>query len=225
MSDTILIVDDEEHMRHLIRFYLQESGYEVVEAYDGHHALSVFNKSKVDLILLDIMMPHKDGWTLCKEIRRISRVPIIILTAKEETPDKVKGLKLGADDYLVKPFEETELLARMEVVFRRTNPDRQKEITYKNIKINKSLHQVLFNNKEINCTPKEFKLLDVLLSHPGKVLTREQLLDHVWGYESDRDTRTVDSHMKNLREKLRKHGINTDSLIYTVWGIGYRLGS
>lgn len=223
---TILIVDDEEHMRHLIRFYLTEASFDVIEAYDGRHALQVLNKTEVDLILLDIMMPHKDGWTLCKEIRSFSKVPIIILTAKEETTDKVRGLKLGADDYLAKPFEEIELLARIEAVFRRTKPEQMTdEIKYNDLLINKAFRKVFYKNQEIYCTPKEYDLLDVLLTNNGQVLTREQLLEKVWGYDFDRDTRTVDSHMKNLREKLRKNGINSDNLIHTIWGIGYRLGS
>jgi DNA-binding response OmpR family regulator len=223
---TILIVDDEQHMRNLIRVYLTEAGYNVIESEDGVQALRILKTSDIDLILLDIMMPHMDGWTFCQEVRRFSEVPIFILTAKEETLDKVKGLKLGADDYLAKPFEEIELLARMEALFRRVNPNQSADIfVYKDLKINKAERQVFYQNKLVHCTPKEYDLLEVLISNIGHVITREQLLERVWGFDLDRDTRTVDSHMKNLRVKLRHYSNKADDLIHTIWGIGYKLGS
>jgi DNA-binding response OmpR family regulator len=223
---TILIVDDEPHMRNLIRVYLSEAGYSVMDTHDGISALKIFKESDIDLILLDIMMPHMDGWTFCQEVRRVSAVPIIILTAKEDTLDIVKGLKLGADDYLAKPFEEIELLARIEALFRRVTPNHSSDIhVYKDLKINKSERQVFYQNKLIHCTPKEYDLLEALITNSGKVLTREQLMERVWGFDFDRDTRTVDSHMKNLRVKLRHYSSKTDDLIHTIWGVGYKLGS
>jgi DNA-binding response OmpR family regulator len=223
---TILIVDDEQHMRNLIRVYLTEAGYNVIESEDGVQALRMLKTADIDLVLLDIMMPHMDGWTFCQEVRGSSDVPIIILTAKEETLDKVKGLKLGADDYLAKPFEEIELLARMEALFRRVTPNQPTDIfVYKDLKINKAERQVFYQNKLVHCTPKEYDLLEVLISNIGHVLTREQLLERVWGFDLDRDTRTVDSHMKNLRVKLRHYSNKSDDLIHTIWGIGYKLGS
>jgi two-component system, OmpR family, response regulator ResD len=223
---TILIVDDEQHMRNLIRVYLTEAGYNLIESEDGVQALRILKTSDIDLILLDIMMPHMDGWTFCQEVRRLSDVPIFILTAKEETLDKVKGLKLGADDYLAKPFEEIELLARIEALFRRVTPNQSADIfVYKDLKIYKAERQVFYQNKLVHCTPKEYDLLEVLISNIGHVLTREQLLERVWGFDLDRDTRTVDSHMKNLRVKLRHDCNKADDLIHTIWGIGYKLGS
>lgn len=223
---TILIVDDEEHMRNLIRVYLAAAGFKTIESHDGEQALKILKETDIDLMLLDIMMPHLDGWTVCKEVRRFSDIPIIILTAKEETHDKVKGLKLGADDYLAKPFEEIELIARIEALFRRVHPNHPQDIyVYKDLKINKSLRQVYYQNQVIHCTPKEYDLLETLINNSGHVLSREQLLEKVWGYDLDRDTRTVDSHMKNLRIKLRHYNANADELIHTIWGIGYKLGS
>lgn len=223
---TILIVDDEMHMRNLIRVYLNEAGYNVLDSQDGVQALKVIKQAEIDLILLDIMMPHMDGWTLCQEIRRFSTIPIIILTAKEETADKVKGLKIGADDYLAKPFEEMELIARIEALFRRVSPLHANDIyVYKDLKINKSERQVFYQNKAVHCTPKEYELLEALITNIGHVLTREQLLERVWGFDFDRDTRTLDSHMKNLRVKLRHYSSNADELIQTIWGVGYKLGS
>lgn len=223
---TIMIVDDEQHTRNLIRIYLMEAGYNVVAAQNGEQAFRIFQESDIDLILLDIMMPHMDGWTFCKEVRRISEIPIIILTAKEGTHDKVKGLKIGADDYLAKPFEEIELLARIEALFRRILPNQQKDVyAYKDLKINRTERQVFYQNTIVHCTPKEYELLEVLLTNSGKVLTREQLLERIWGFDTDRDTRTLDSHMKNLRVKLRSYNSKADDLIHTIWGVGYKLGS
>lgn len=223
---TILIVDDEQHMRNLIRVYLTGAGYRTIESDDGEQGLRIIKESNIDLILLDIMMPHMDGWDLCREVRRFSEVPIIILTAKEGTLNKVKGLKLGADDYLAKPFEEIELLARIEALFRRIDSrNKSSFLVYKDLKVNKSERQVYFQNELVHCTPKEYDLLEALITNIGQVLTREQLLERVWGFESDRDTRTVDSHMKNLRLKLRHHNSKADEMIHTIWGVGYKLGS
>lgn len=223
---TIFIVDDEQHTRNLIRVYLTEAGYKTLEAHNGEQALKILKNSNIDLVLLDVMMPFMDGWSLCKEVRSFSNIPVIFLSAKEGTQDKVKGLKLGADDYLIKPFEEMELLARMEALFRRVDPHKLNDIyVYKDLKIIKSERQVYFQNQAVHCTPKEYELLEALITNSGQVLTREQLLERVWGYDLDRDTRTVDSHMKNLRVKLRNYSPEADEIIHTIWGVGYKLGS
>lgn len=223
----ILAVDDESHMRNLLNIYLKEHGYLVEQAASGEEALQKLDGSSFDLILLDIMMPGMDGWEVCGRIRAISDVPIIMLTARDHTLDKVKGLKLGADDYLSKPFEQIELIARMEAVLRRVKSAKEAEtrnfIFHRGLKIDFSAHQVYFNDEEIKLTPKEFELLRVMMENKGHVLSREQLLQLVWGYDFDGDERTVDSHLKNLREKLRKGGQDVNQMIQTVWGVGYKL--
>jgi two-component system, OmpR family, response regulator ResD len=219
---TVLIIDDEWNMRNLLKIHLSNH-FKVLEASSGKEALSLIEK--IDLVVLDIMMPDMDGWEVCEKIRKTSQVPILMLTARGDVKDKVQGFESGADDYLVKPFEPEELLVRLNALLRRSNyPLKQNEsqnIQYGDLKIKKESRQVLINNFLIDLTPKEFELLLLLSMNPKKVFTREFLLDHIWGEHEVLDYRTVDSHIKNLREKLRKGNISF-SPIKTVWGVGYR---
>lgn len=224
----ILVVDDEEYMRTLINIYLKQYGYSVTEAKDGIEAIKKVKEESYDLVLLDVMMPAKDGWQVCEEIRTFSQVPIIMLTARDDTLDKVYGLNLGADDYITKPFEEVELMARIDAVIRRSRlrqPEQEEEeiLQYKGIKIIVDAHEVYYEGEEIKLTPREFDLLYLLMLNKGKVMSREQLLEKIWGLDYLGEHRTVDSHVKNLREKLRRAGIHSDELIQTIWGIGYKL--
>lgn len=224
----ILVVDDEAPMRRLIEIYLTKNGYEVTTRESGLDAIESMKKHQYDLVILDVMMPEINGWDTCKYIREDSDVPIIMLTARDQTLDKVKGLTLGADDYITKPFEEIELLARIEALLRRVSHKNKEElpkhiITHKGITINLEYYQVFYNHEEIELTPKEFQLLQAFLTNIGKVLSREKLMETVWGFEFFGDARTVDSHVKNLREKLRAKGVAIDDLLKTVWGVGYKL--
>lgn len=219
----ILLVDDELEMRMLLRLYLQES-YLIDEAEDGYQALEKLKKDDFDLMILDVMMPHMDGWETIEHVRKTSEIPIILLTAKGTTDDKVNGLLTGADDYLVKPFEEAELLARIKAMLRRTTtPEAEKEmIKYHGLILNLSARDALYEGKKISLTHTEFDLLEALLNHRGKALSREQLVELIWGIDFMGEDRTVDSHIKNLREKLHVTGFDK-SFIKTVWGIGYKL--
>lgn len=218
----ILAVDDDVNICELIRLYLEKEGYEVLLAYDGTQALNIFKSEAPSLVILDIMLPGMDGWQVCKEIRKVSDIPIIMLTAKGETFDKVLGLELGADDYMVKPFETKELVARIKAVLRRYDPKppEAKEVIYPNLIINLSTYQLKVNGKEMEIPPKELELLYFLASHPNKVFTREQLLQEVWGFDYFGDSRTVDVHIKRLREKLETN--EQVWQIKTVWGVGYK---
>ena len=223
----ILVVDDEKNICELLRLYLEKDGYQVVTAYDGGQALEVFKKESPDLILLDIMLPVLDGWQVCREVRKSSEVPIIMLTAKGETFDKVLGLELGADDYIVKPFETKEVVARIKAVLRRTinkNPHNQsrdsKELRYDNLEISYTNYSLKINGKSVDVPPKELELIFFLASNPNRVFTRDQLLDEVWGFEYYGDSRTVDVHIKRLREKLE--GVSEEWCLKTVWGVGYK---
>ena len=223
MKTKILLVDDDPNIRQLVNLYLKKEDYDVVLADRGDTALEKFKTDSPNLILLDLMLPGKDGWEVLREIRKTSNVPIIMLTAKDETFDKVLGLELGADDYVAKPFEPKELLARIKAVLRRFQPAETdtKELSYPGLTISLSQYQVMYRNQPLEMPPKELELLYFLASHPRTVFTREQLLEQVWGYEYYVDSRTVDVHVKRLREKL------TDSLefgweIKTVWGVGYK---
>lgn len=218
----ILIVDDEMEMRQLLRLYLMQN-YETSEAEDGYQALKKIRKDDYDLIILDIMMPHMDGWQTIEEVRKISDLPIIFLTAKGSTEDKVNGFSTGADDYLVKPFEEAELMARIEALLRRTKPSSSKDeiIRYNGLILDISAREVIYDSQKINLTQTEYDLLDILIHHRGKTLSREQLVEHIWGLDFIGEDRTVDSHVKNLREKLQKAGFDKTHL-KTVWGIGYK---
>lgn len=221
----ILIVDDDLHIAELISLYMMKDGYETEEVYDGREAIKKAESFQPDLILLDLMLPGMDGYQVCTEIRKTSRVPIIMLTAKGETFDKVLGLELGADDYIVKPFDPKELVARVKAVLRRYEP-KQEEVDknllkYDGLEINLSNYSVSYHGKTLEFPPKEFELLSFLAQHPNRVFTREQLLDRIWGYEYVGDTRTVDVHVKRIREKL-----NSEDAwgIITVWSVGYKFG-
>ena len=224
MKTKILLVDDDPNIRQLVNLYLKKEDYDVVLADRGDTALEKFKSDAPNLILLDLMLPGMDGWQVLREIRKTSNVPIIMLTAKDETFDKVLGLELGADDYVAKPFEPKELLARIKAVLRRFQPAAEpdsKELSYPGLTISLSQYKVPYRDKPLEMPPKELELLYFLASHPRTVFTREQLLEQVWGYEYYVDSRTVDVHVKRLREKL------TDSLefgweIKTVWGVGYK---
>ena len=223
----ILIVDDDENIANLISLYLTKECYETRIEHDGQSALDAFKEYAPNLILLDIMLPGLDGYEVCREIRRESKVPIIMLSAKTEVFDKVLGLELGADDYMIKPFDSKELVARVKAVLRRyteapapveKKPD-EKRVEYKDLIINLSNYEVIYKGKPVEMTPREIELLYFLASSPNQVFTREQLLDHIWGYEYAGDTRTVDVHIKRIREKIA----DTDQWsIGTVWSVGYR---
>lgn len=219
----ILIVDDDTNIADLISMYLNKEGYETREVYSGRKAVDIFSNFTPNLVILDIMLPEIDGYEVCREIRRVSKVPIIMLTAKGETFDKVLGLELGADDYIVKPFEPKELVARVKAVLRRYEPKENtstsKQVVVPNMSINFSTYTVVYHEKNLELPPKEFELLYFLASHPNQVFTREQLLDKIWGYEFVGDTRTVDVHIKRLREKMPYE----DSWsLKTIWGVGYK---
>ncbi len=221
----ILIVDDEENICELVRLYIEKEGFEAVIAGDGQEAVAKFTTEKPDLILLDVMLPIKDGWQVCREIRAQSNVPIIMLTAKGETFDKVLGLELGADDYVVKPFEPKELIARIRAVLRRSaGSDEEKaddgELKFDGLRINQSTYEVYIDDKKVEMPPKEFELLYFLAKNTNKVFTRDQLLDEIWGYEFFGDSRTVDVHIKRIREKLEGKGRSW--ALKTVWGVGYK---
>ncbi len=222
MNNKILIVDDESNIIELIRLYLEKEGFATVIARDGNEALSKFRQESPDLIILDIMIPEPDGWQVCREIRQSSNVPIIMLTAKSETFDKVLGLELGADDYLTKPFEAKELVARVKAVLRRSDtkePDK-KLIAYENLSVNIENYELTINGTLTDVPPKELELLYFLASNPNRVYTREQLLEEVWGFDYFGDSRTVDVHIKRLREKLE--GASGSWQLKTVWGVGYK---
>lgn len=218
----ILVIDDDVNICELVRLYLEKEGWEVHTVYNGEKAVKVFSDIAPDIVILDIMLPGMDGWQVCREIRKISNIPIIMLTAKGETFDKVLGLELGADDYMVKPFDAKELVARVKAVLRRYEHKDigTQEIVYPNLVINRSNYVVKFNGKELDLPPKELELLFFLASNPNKVFTREQLLEHVWGYDFYGDSRTVDVHIKRLREKLEPQNQNWQ--LKTVWGVGYK---
>ena len=218
----ILLVDDDPNIRQLVSLYLTREGFDVQEAQRGDEALKHFKAAAPNLILLDIMLPGMDGWQVCREVRKVSNIPIIMLTAKDETFDKVLGLELGADDYIAKPFEPKELVARIKAVIRRYQsaeaPD--KELVFPGLSINKSHYTVSYMGRPVEMPPKELELLYFLASHPGAVFTREQLLEQVWGYDFFGDSRTVDVHVKRLREKL--DGTELGWNLKTVWGVGYK---
>lgn len=221
MKTRILVIDDDVHISELLKLYLEKEDYEVEVAHDGGEGLEKFKSFEPKLVLLDIMLPVMDGWQVCREIRRINNTPIIMLTAKGETFDKVLGLELGADDYIVKPFEPKELIARVKAILRRTNvnEDTVKQYSYNNLTVNISDYTVVYYGKELDMPPKEIELLFFLASHPNKVFTRGQLLEQVWGFEYFGDSRTVDVHIKRIREKMP---VSEGWSIKTVWGIGYK---
>ena len=224
LSSKVLVVDDEVHIVELARLYLTREGYEVEGVGDGDQAMARFGQLKPDLVILDIMLPGTDGLTLCKEIRKQSQVPIIMLTARDEVTDKVVGLEVGADDYLTKPFHPQELVARAKALLRRARvePDMPKLIRAGKLEIDLERHEVRHGKAKVQLRPKEFDLLTLLARHPGRVFQRSELLDLVWGYDFPGYTRTVDVHVQQVREKLAGASV-TDPSIQTVWGVGYRL--
>lgn len=223
MKTKIMVVDDDPNIRELVRLYLEKEGFEVTCAERGDEAVKLFRATPPNLMLLDVMLPGMDGWQVCREVRKISNIPIIMLTAKDETFDKVLGLELGADDYIVKPFDMKELVARIKAVIRRFQVAEapEKELVFPGLTINISQYTVTYMGKPLEMPPREIELLYFLASHPGMVFTREQLLEQVWGYDYFGDSRTVDVHVKRLREKL-SGGEELGWQIKTVWGVGYK---
>lgn len=219
----IMIVDDDTNICELLRLYVEKEGYSTCIANDGEAAVNMFAKENPDLVLLDIMLPKMDGWQVCREIRKTSDCPIIMLTAKGEVFDKILGLELGADDYVVKPFEAKEVVARIRAVLRRTTTnedDEKKEIIFDKLSINLTNYELKVDGKTVDTPPKELELLYHLASNPNKVYTRDQLLDQVWGFEYYGDSRTVDVHVKRIREKI--DGVSDKWELRTVWGVGYK---
>ena len=222
MNANVLIVDDDYNICELVRLYLEKEGFSVQSAGSGSVALEKIGTAMPDMVLLDIMLPGMDGMQVCREIRKTSDVPIIMLTAKDDTIDKVLGLELGADDYVAKPFDPRELIARIKAVLRRyeTKHSDTKIVKYENITINLTTYELILDGKKVETPPKELELVYFLASNPNKVFTREQLLDEIWGYEFFGDSRTVDVHIKRLREKLE--GFEKSWELKTVWGVGYK---
>ena len=222
--EKVLVADDDRNIAELLRLYLEKEGYSVTLACDGVDAMEKFNSETPDIILLDIMMPRLDGWQVCREIRQKSSCPIIMLTAKGETFDKVLGLELGADDYVVKPFDSKEIVARIKAVLRRsgksTTESDVKEVSYDKLVVNMTKYELKVDGKVVDTPPKELELLYHLASNPNRVYTRDQLLNEVWGFEYYGDSRTVDVHVKRLREKLE--GVSDKWTLKTVWGVGYK---
>ncbi len=219
----ILIVDDDENICELLRLYLEKDGFSTIVANDGEQAIAYNEKYSPDLILLDIMLPKLDGWQVCREIRKICNVPIIMLTAKGETFDKILGLELGADDYVSKPFDTKEVIARIKAVLRRSNKKEVKneqKVKYDKLIINLTNYELIVDDIQIDTPPKELELIYHLASNPNRVYTRDQLLDEVWGFDYYGDSRTVDVHVKRLREKLE--GTSDEWSLKTVWGVGYK---
>ena len=224
MAISVLIVEDDRNIAELLQMYLEKEGYAVTVAQDGGQGLSKFRAIRPDLVLLDVMMPVMDGWAVCRAIREESTTPVIMLTAKSETDDKVHGLKAGADDYITKPFEMKEVLARIEAVLRRTagtSPEvKSRRLVFEDLIIDMDAFELTVKGKKIDAPPKEMELLFYLASSPNRVYTRNQLLDEVWGFDYFGDSRTVDVHVKRLREKLE--GVSEQWCLKTVWGVGYK---
>lgn len=223
-NEKILVVDDDTNICELLRLYLEKEGYVVKIVNDGVSAINAFKQENPDLTLLDIMIPKLDGWQVCREIRKFSDKPIIMLTAKGETFDKVLGLELGADDYVTKPFDTKEVVARIKAVLRRTAPASDtsdvKEVNYDKLSINLTNYEMKVNGVSVDTPPKELELIYHLASNPNRVFTRDQLLDEVWGFDYYGDSRTVDVHIKRLREKLE--GVSDKWDLKTVWSVGYK---
>ena len=228
-----LIVDDDPHISELLRLYFDKDGFEVVSCYNGLDAVEQFLAANPDIVILDLMLPGKDGYDVLRDIRRHSNVPVIMLTARGDTLDKVVGLELGADDYVQKPFEPKELMARVKAVLRRTEPTAETAkagavqpsgewVEYPGIRIDKSRYSVTVAGQSLEMPPKELELLFFLASHPNRVFTREQLLENIWGFDFFGESRTVDVHIKRIREKIEDTGEHPDWQIKTVWGVGYK---
>jgi len=226
-TEKILVVDDDLNICELLRLYLEKEGYTVIIANTGMQAVKAFAEHQPDMMLLDIMLPELDGWQVCREVRKYSNKPIIMLSAKGETFDKVLGLELGADDYITKPFEAKEVLARIKAVFRRTSgtpaPETNKKIkqvVFDKLSVNLTNYELKVDGKRVEAPPKEMELLYHLASNPNRVFTRDQLLDEVWGFDYYGDSRTVDVHVKRIREKLE--GVSDKWELKTVWSVGYK---
>ena len=223
MSKKALVVEDDGNIAELLRLYLEKDGFEVQCVADGGRGVDLARSFEPDVILLDIMLPVKDGWQVCREVRAFSKTPILMLTAKGETSDKVTGLEMGADDYITKPFEVRELLARIHAVMRRTAEDdapAARRLEFDKLVINLDSYELVVNGTKVDTPPKEMELLYHLASTPNRVYTRNQLLDEVWGFDYFGDSRTVDVHIKRLREKLE--GVSDQWRLKTVWGVGYK---
>ena len=222
--DKVLIVDDDKNICDLLRLYLEKEGYSVILSHDGEEAVVKFNALKPDIVLLDVMLPGLDGWQVCREIRKKSNIPILMITAKSDTFDKVLGLELGADDYIVKPFDSKEVIARIKAVVRRTGQSpaemEVREVRYDKLSVNMTRYELKVDGKVVDAPPKELELLFYLASNPNRVYTRDQLLDEVWGFEYYGDSRTIDVHIKRLREKLE--GVSDKWELKTVWGVVYK---
>ena len=222
-KEKILVVDDEKNICDLLRMYLEKEGYAVVMAHNGVDAVNTFASENPDLILLDIMLPQLDGWQVCREIRKTSDKPIIMLTAKDEVFDKVLGLELGADDYVTKPFDTKEIIARIKAVLRRTSAVKEvevKEVKYDKLSVNLTNYELKVDGVVVDTPPKELELIYYLASNPDRVFTRDQLLDDVWGFDYFGDSRTVDVHIKRLRDKLK--GVSDEWELRTIWSVGYK---
>ncbi|MFZ3580135.1 response regulator transcription factor [Virgibacillus sp. DJP39] len=228
MKSRILIVDDEWNMRNLVKIYLSKENHHIEEARDGNEALKMVQQKPYDLIILDIMLPDIDGWNVCSTIRKTKQLPILMLTARDDIKDRVHGLNLGADDYLIKPFAPEELVARVSALLRRQkvkNKESNKTILYfEDLSINNESREVIVRETSVELTPKEFDILYLVTSQPKRVFTREIILDAIWSLKEFRDTRAIDTHVKNIREKLRKSGLSYNP-IKTVWGVGYKFGT
>ena len=224
LSNKALVVEDDINIADLLRLYLEKDGFEVYRAVDGGEGVRLAREKEPDLVLLDIMLPVMDGWAVCREIRKTSQVPIIMLTAKGETSDKINGLDMGADDYVTKPFDPKELVARIHAVMRRTDggeaEPQARKLVFDKLVINLDSYELLVDGKKIDTPPKEMELLYHLAASPNRVYTRNQLLDEVWGFDYFGDSRTVDVHIKRLREKLE--GVSEQWSLATVWGVGYK---
>jgi len=230
----VLVVDDDPNIVEVLRLYFDKDGFAVVSCLTGERAFDTFTMSQPDIVILDLMLPGKDGYDICREIRKVSDTPIIMLTARTDTLDKVVGLELGADDYVQKPFEPKELLARVKAVLRRVEkkddytaavPETKEPgevVQYQGLVIDKARYAVLVDGQEVEMPPKELELLFFLAAHPNRVFTREQLLESVWGYDFYGESRTVDVHVKRIREKIEDPGRNVNWQIKTVWGVGYK---
>ena len=222
MARKILVVEDDRNISDLIRMYLEKEGFEVQTVFDGGSAVETFRSWEPDMVLLDIMLPVMDGWAVCGKIRETSRTPIIMITAKSEVFDRIQGLEMGADDYIVKPFEMKELIARINAVLRRTEipADTRKRLVFDKLIIDLDSYELIVDGKKVDTPPKELELLYHLASTPNRVYTRNQLLDEVWGFDYFGDSRTVDVHIKRLREKVEN--VSDQWALKTVWGVGYK---
>lgn len=222
-KEKILVVDDERNIVELVKYNLEKEGYDVISAYDGFEAVNMAKQDKPDLIILDIMLPGQGGLEVCRTLRKETKIPIIMATAKGEEIDKILGLELGADDYVTKPFSPRELVARVKAILRRTSsrPEEKDEMSFDNLTINLVRHEVRLNGEEVDLKPKEFDLLKMLCTNPGKVFTRDFLLEQLWGYDYLGDTRTIDVHMRRLRQKIEPDAANPKYL-KTIHGIGYK---